>query len=185
MPPRRSLSDRIRACTACSLHAGCNGPVPYRGPAPARYAIVGEAPGREEDKKGEPFIGPAGKLLDQYLARVGLDSAEAFVCNTVCCFPYGTPKEEHVLACRQNLRDQLVLAEAPHVLLLGKVAFNVFWPGESIMQRHGASQSHTDGLVNLTLFATYHPAAVLRNRALGLAWRRDLEEFADMVNHDR
>ena len=107
--------------------------------------------------------------------------ADAFVCNTVSCFPHGRPGLKHIAACRKNLRDQIVLSEAPYILLLGKVAFNVFWPDESIMRLHGATQSHSYEDLTLTLFATFHPAAVLRNKALARAWRLDLEEFAGMV----
>ena len=179
---RQAVRRQILACTACGLHAQCEGPVPFRGPTPAPWAIMGEAPGGVEDLEGRPFVGPSGALLERMLARVGLDMSEAFVFNTVSCYPHGTPRPEHIAACRQNMRNQLVLSMAPYVLLLGKVAFNVFWPEESIMRLHGATQSHTDGDASLTLFATFHPAAVLRNRALTRAWRLDLEEFAEMVN---
>lgn len=181
MSERSRLRRRIKNCTACRLHSQCSGPVPFRGPSPALYAVVGEAPGRTEDERGEPFVGPAGALLEDTLVKAGLHLRDAFICNTVSCFPHGTPKQEHIDACYPNLRDQLALSLAPYLLVLGAVAYSVFKPEASIMRDHGQYWSVTHDELTLTVFPTYHPAAVLRNRALKRAWRHDLECFAAMV----
>lgn len=84
-PARLLLRERILDCTACDLHSTSSGPVPFSGPAPASYAIVGEAPGAEEDLRGEPFLGKSGQLLRRMLEGAGLDPVEAFIANTVSC----------------------------------------------------------------------------------------------------
>jgi uracil-DNA glycosylase len=178
---RIQLQRRIKSCTACLLHKQCEGPVPFRGPVPALFSVVGEAPGRQEDQWGKPFIGPAGQLLDEYLTKAGLSLRDAFICNTVSCFPHGTPRREHIEACAQNLRDQLVLAMSPYILILGAIAYSVFKPEASIMRDHGRHWTVTKEELAVTLFPTYHPAAILRNHALKRAWRLDLEDFAALV----
>lgn len=181
MSERRELRRRIEGCTSCLLYKQCEGPVPFRGPTPALFSVVGEAPGRQEDQQGKPFVGPSGQLLDQYLTKAGLNLRDALICNTVSCFPHGTPRREHIEACAKNMRDQLVLAMSPYILILGAIAYSVFKPEASIMRDHGQHWSVTKEELTITLFPTFHPSAVLRNQSLKRAWRLDLENFAALI----
>ena len=175
---RLELRERILECTECDLHAKTRGPVPFSGPVPATYAIVGEAPGAEEDKGGEPFVGRAGQLLRKHLIESGLDPAQAFICNSVSCFPNGTPRPGSVAACRQNLWDQLTLSQAPLILTLGSIAMNAFRPDLRMTMAHGQTFSIDGGR---TVFAGFHPAAALRRPDWHDAFTEDLKRFGQAV----
>lgn len=144
--------------------------------------MLGEAPGRVEDERGEPFVGPAGKLLRKHLVAAGLDPREMAFINTVCCYPARTPTSEEVDACHGNFLAQLTLVRPEFVLVLGAVALNSLRPGARISEIRG--QPWTRSLLaggRRVYFPTYHPAAVLRNRLLTRVWRTDLENFQRLV----
>lgn len=176
---RLELRERILGCEACDLHATSSGPVPFSGPTPADFAIVGEAPGADEDKGGEPFIGRAGQLLRHHLGEAGLDVARAFICNTVSCYPNGTPRPASIGACRQNLWDQLALARVSMILALGSVALASFRPDLRITMAHGQTFGLPDGR---TVFTTFHPAAALRRTDWEREMATDLLRFGAAVS---
>jgi DNA polymerase len=178
MVNRLELRERILGCEACDLHASSSGPVPFSGPAPAAFAIVGEAPGAEEDKGGAPFLGRAGQLLRHHLGEAGLDPAQAFICNTVSCYPNGTPRPASIGACRQNLWDQLELSRATIILALGSVALGSFRPDLRMTMAHGQTFALRDGR---TVFTTFHPAAALRRTDWDEAMQTDLLRFGAAV----
>jgi uracil-DNA glycosylase family 4 len=174
-----SVRTTIVECTKCELHKVGNGPVPYRG-KPSTIMVVGEAPGRQEDAVGKPFIGPAGKLLWTHLKSVGIERSAVFVANAVCCWPQGTPTKDQVYACRGNLHRQVSLCRPRHVLALGRTAAWSLGKRDVTMgQMHGTS-FELAWLVPepVTVFVTYHPAAVLRDRTMLRSWRQDLRRFA-------
>lgn len=172
------LRERILDCKACELHSTSSGPVPFSGPAPATYAIVGEAPGAEEDKGGAPFLGRSGQLLRKYLVTGGLNPEEAFIANTVSCYPQGTPRPGSIAACRQNLRDQLAFSQATTILALGSVALGAFRPDLRMTAAHGQTFSLADGR---TVFTTFHPAAALRRTDWDEAMSADLIRFGQAI----
>lgn len=178
MTERLELRERILDCTACELHSTSCGPVPFSGPAPASFAIVGEAPGAEEDKGGQPFVGRSGQLLRKYLVDAGLEPDQAFICNTVSCFPHGTPSPASIAACRQNLRDQLDFARVSTILTLGSVALGAFRPDLRMTAAHGQTFALPDGR---TVFSTYHPAAALRRADWDEALSTDLLRFGRAI----
>lgn len=164
---RYELRSTIRSCTACDLHTRCNSPVPFSGPAPSEVAVVGEAPGRTEDEAGEPFVGPAGKELRQWLDEAGLDeNAVAFV-NAVCCYPNRTPTSKERDACGDNLRAQLSFISPGYTLVVGGVALSSLFSASVRMGEIRGLWFRTNrGVEGLRALATWHPAAVLRNPAL-------------------
>lgn len=176
------VREKILSCTNCELHKVGNGPVPFRG-KPSEVMIIGEAPGRREDEKGRPFCGPAGVLLWRELEKVGIDKVGVFAANAVCCYPQGTPTPDEQYACRGNLYRQVKLCRPRYILALGKTANTTFHLNPIIGQLHGNwySVSWFDGIY-IDVMPTYHPAAVLRNKALTRAWRQDLRAFAEEVN---
>lgn len=182
--PRLAITESVVSCENCTLHAQCSGPVPFYGPSPSTIAIIGEAPGEEEDTAGRPFIGPAGQMIRKHLTEVGIDPEAVFWCNTVSCWPHGTPKAEHVEACRTNVADQLNLAKPKWVLLLGKTALQAWRPDIEI--GHGRSRPFWPRTQSpeITFFATYHPAAALRKRVYEMELHDDVVKFAEMVAKD-
>lgn len=172
------VRQQILDCTRCALHRVSSCPVPWSGPLSASVAVLGEAPGEVEDQSGEPFVGPSGQLLRKTLTKVGFDVAELAFMNVVCCYPARTPREEEVAACRPNLTGQLRVVAPRWVLVVGGIALRALGQDERISAVRGEpwDRSLKDGGVR-TYFPVFHPAAVLRNRALYGGWCRDLEDF--------
>jgi DNA polymerase len=162
-PDWASLAEVNRPCVACSELAATRrhvvvGDVPAGRP---RFALVGEAPGAQEDETGHPFVGRSGALLDLLLAEAGLDRGEAAVLNVVKCRPPGnrTPKAPEVARCSGWLRRQLDLLQPPVVVALGLSAAKWFLgPRTVLAQVRG--RSHDVG--GRSVWATYHPSAAIR-----------------------
>jgi uracil-DNA glycosylase family 4 len=146
-----------------------------RGSDAARIMLIGEAPGRDEDLQGKPFVGRAGKMLDLMLAAIGLAEAQVYITNTVYWRPPGnrTPTPEEVEACAPFLRRQIELLH-PDVLVLlgGAAAKNLLDVTEGIMRLRGKWLSYSCGDRDIATMATLHPAYLLRNpEAKRYAWR--------------
>lgn len=171
---RAKVRADIHACRRCELRDGCTRPVPFAGPSPTRLAIVGEAPGAEEDKVNRPFVGASGRSIRSLLSSHRIDPSTCMILNTVCCRPpaNATPKTPHLSACRDNLEAQLALADPDFVLLLGATALSAIRPDLKVTQVHGhpfvpAIQGKS-ALPNPytrrpVYFPTFHPAAGLRD----------------------
>jgi uracil-DNA glycosylase len=173
---RLEVIEQILTCTNCALVDQCSSPVPFRGD-PSRIAVVGEAPGETEDRVGKPFVGPAGRLLGRLLHDVGLDEPMGVI-NTVCCFPHGTPELEHVVACAHNKWTQIDYLNPTYILLLGNVALKGM--------RRDLSISHARArpflVQNRICYATYHPAAALRNGSYEQIMVDDLLSFHSLLD---
>ncbi len=160
----------------CGLHATRTQAVPGVGPCPADIMIVGEAPGFNEDRQGEPFVGAAGKLLDTLLARIGLGRADVYITNVLKCRPPQNrdPMPNEVESCSPYLARQLALIKPKVVLVLGRHALERLLPGQgSISRVHGSLVRRGD----VAYVPLYHPAAALHNGALVA----DLETDFDRV----
>jgi len=156
------VAARVRACTRCGLCQGRTNAVPGEGSGASRILLVGEAPGRNEDKTGRPFCGAAGKVLDQALAEARIARADAFVTSIVKCRPPGnrdpTPAEKE--ACRPYLLEQ-VEALRPRVLVaLGRHGLHGLQGGiaTDFASLAGTFQSTPFGI---PVFVSLHPAAVI------------------------
>ncbi|HUZ86307.1 MAG TPA: uracil-DNA glycosylase [Candidatus Baltobacterales bacterium] len=170
------LHDTIRSCKNCGLHATRTQAVPGEGPCPADVMIVGEAPGFNEDRQGEPFVGAAGKLLDTLLARISLSRSEVFITNVLKCRPpmNRDPMPNEAEACSPYLARQLELIKPKVVLILGRHALERLMPGQgSISRVHGSLIKRGD----VAYVPLYHPAAALHNGSLVA----DLEHDFDLV----
>lgn len=166
----------IRSCKNCGLHATRTQAVPGIGPSPADIMIVGEAPGFNEDRQGEPFVGAAGKLLDTLLARIGLSRGDVYITNVLKCRPpmNRDPMPNEAEACSPYLARQLELVRPKVVLILGRHALERLIPGHgSISRVHGSLVKRGD----VAYVPLYHPAAALHNGALVA----DLEHDFDRV----
>lgn len=175
----REVEESIASCTRCHLSRCDVAPVPFRGPPSARVAVIAEAPGKVENQVGKPLVGPAGQLLDSCLSEVGLDLTDIMYFNVVSCLPYGTPTDNEIAACRINLEHQLLICQAKHVLLLGRIALQSFIPGAKVTRLRGTAFEQ-DGK---TYFAALHPSAILRGSSK-TEWVADLEAFARLVKED-
>ena len=146
-----------------------------RGSDTARLMLIGEAPGRDEDLQGKPFVGRAGKLLDRMLASIGLSEEHVYITNTVYWRPPGnrTPTPEEIEACAPFLVRQIELLDpAVLVLLVGAAAKSILRTSEGIMRLRGKSLSYDCAGRAVPTLATLHPAYLLRNpEAKRLAWR--------------
>src|SRR2546425_4910410 len=146
------------------------------GPCPADIMIVGEAPGFNEDREGDPFVGAAGKLPDTLLSRIGLGCSDVYITNVFKCRPPQNrdPMPNEVESCSPYLARQLSLVKPKVVLVLGRHALERLLPGQgSISRIHGSLVRRGD----VAYVPLFHPAAALHNGALGA----DLEHDFDRV----
>ena len=173
-----SLADieaALKRFEGCGLKATAKNLCFYRGAERARLMIVGEAPGRDEDLAGKPFVGRAGMLLDKMLAAIGLSEKDVHITNIVYWRPPGnrTPTPQEALACRPFLERQAALV-APDVVLAigGAAAKQLFDVTDGIMRIRGKWRQIELGGHNARAMATLHPAYLLRTPAAkGMAWR--------------
>jgi DNA polymerase len=169
------LQAMLAAFDGCALKATAKNLCFYRGAAQARLMLIGEAPGRDEDLQGKPFVGRAGQLLDKMLAAIGLSEANAHITNIVYWRPPGnrTPTPQEAQVCRPFLERQVELVAPDLVLLLGGAAANhILGATEGIMRIRGKWREVVLGERKVRAIATLHPAYLLRTPAAKrLAWR--------------
>lgn len=198
---RLPIRAQILTCTNCSLSSQCRSPVPFSGMNPNPYVVIGEAPGKVEDDRGEPFVGPAGSLLRRAIDKVfkGEMSDYFSYLNAVSCYPPSTPTVKQVRACRDNLEGQLEVLRPRYGLVCGGTALGAFLPDEKARTRLNTSvvpPATVSALRGLWLemkrewgtwyaLVVWHPAAVLREGGLGVGKGQelllDLEKFRDVV----
>ena len=183
---RKDLRLKIMNCEICDLGKCDNhGPVPFRG-RPGSTMILGEAPGKVEDRQGKPFIGPAGLLLWDELHKVGIDEDQVFIANSVCCWPNREdkrPTEAEMYACRGFLYEQIKYCDPVVILALGATANITLGRTQSLGQIRGEWYTFpwfrsSEG-IEIEVLPTWHPSFLLRNRSHMREWRHDLKEFAD------
>lgn len=173
-----TLEDSIRQCTRCGLCAGRTHAVPGVGDRNARWLFVGEGPGRQEDAQGEPFIGPAGKLLDNMLRALGLArGANTYIANIVKCRPTGAdgrdrpPTADEISTCMPYLTRQIALIQPEVIVALGKTAA-VSLLGLPVDTALGGLRGKAHDYAGVPVVVTYHPAYLLRQPAdKAKSWR--------------
>jgi uracil-DNA glycosylase family 4 len=158
-----ALKAAVAGCRACALHQRRNNTVFGVGDEQADWLFVGEGPGAEEDEQGEPFVGQAGKLLDNMLASIGLLRGEnVYIANVVKCRPPGNrnPMSEEAAACDGYLQRQIKLIQPRLIVALGKISANHLLGREASIASLRGRLHETHGI---PLIVTYHPAYLLRN----------------------
>lgn len=172
-------SIRNAKCTDCVLHVDAQSVCLIGdGPVPARFMVVGEAPGFREDEVSRPFSGASGRLLDEVLASYKLNRDDAFVTNVVKCRPPDnrTPKKPEFDACRHYIEEEVEAVKPEFMLLLGNSALKLI-KKSGIMKQRGTWNEYQGART----LATVHPAAVLRNPSLKRVFESDIREFSRVV----
>lgn len=165
------LAERVKACTDCRLSQGRNLAVPGEG-KDGSILFVGEGPGWHEDQMGRPFVGPAGKFLEELLGSIGLKREEVFITNMVKCRPPGNrdPLPDEIETCRKYLDRQIELLRPRAIVSLGRHSLARFFPGKTISQVHGSWRKEDSTIY----FAMYHPAAALHQGSLRKVIQEDI-----------
>ncbi len=162
LPDLDAVAKMIAACEKCGLHVSRNLTVPGEGDPHAGFVVVGEAPGATEDETGRPFVGRAGKLLDDILKAIGFQREQVFICNVLKCRPPGNrdPEPLEVAACSPFLHRQLALVKPRVILAMGRpAAATLLGSNASLADLRQKMHSYR----GIPLIVTYHPAALLRN----------------------
>ncbi|MGD9000516.1 MAG: uracil-DNA glycosylase [Granulosicoccaceae bacterium] len=160
----QQLQTAVAQCTACALHASRTNTVFGVGDPQARFMVIGEAPGAEEDRQGEPFVGRAGKLLDAMLLAIGFKREQVFIANILKCRPPNNrdPRPEEVLQCQPYLRRQIELIQPAVILAVGRVAAqNLLGIDSPMKDMRGQDYTYAD--TGIPVVVTYHPAYLLRS----------------------
>ena len=158
------LQAAVAACTKCELHKGRIQTVFGVGNVRAEWMIIGEAPGAEEDKQGEPFVGRAGKLLNSMLRAIGLQREQVFIANILKCRPPNNrdPSPEEVACCEAYLKRQIAMIKPKIILAVGRIAAqNLLKIDTPIGQMRGLRYEFPG--TNIPVVVTYHPAYLLRS----------------------
>ena len=174
------LEDACANCNNCKLNETRNNVVFGVGNKTADIMLIGEGPGEQEDLKGEPFVGAAGKLLDGMLSIIDLDRTNTYIANIVKCRPPRNrdPQPEEQEACIGYLRNQVALVKPRILICLGAVAAKrIIDPGFRITREHG-SWYHRNGM---WIMAIYHPSALLRDLSKRPETFEDLIRIRDKV----
>ncbi len=177
------FEERIKNCTKCELHKHRTKFVFGNGNPYARIMLIGEAPGREEDLEGAPFVGKAGKLLNKLLSEVGIDrERDVYITNVVKCRPLNNrdPKDNEILTCKPYLDFQVKVISPSLIVALGRYSAGLLSarPPEKALQNRGKI---IESIYKIPLLITYHPAAGLRNEQLVPIIKSDLEKIKDYL----
>ncbi len=164
------IEQVVQTCQRCQLAGGRTHAVPGEGPATADYMFIGEGPGFHEDRQGRPFVGAAGKFLEELLASIGLTREQVYITNVVKCRPPGNrdPLPEELSACAPYLDRQIELIQPRVIVTLGRFSMYRYFPGTSISKIHGQPKRVGKFLV----VPMFHPAAALHQPK----WRPLVEE---------
>src|SRR3970040_2695502 len=177
------IASEVNVCKKCKLHSGRKKAVPGEGPANADIMFICEGPGFHENEQGRPFVGAAGKFLDQLLAQAGVTRADVFIGNVVKCRPPGNrdPLPEELAACDVHLEAQIKAINPSIIVTLGRFSMNKFIPGAKISAIHGQMRKVGDRFV----IPMFHPAAALHQAALKPAILADFAKLAELLKQVR
>ncbi len=180
----RAFGELVAGCTKCALAEGRTQVVFGAGDPDSDLMFVGEAPGFHEDKQGIPFVGAAGKLLEQLLEGIGLSRGEVYIANVLMCRPPGNrdPLPEEIQACESHLWRQIELIEPRVVATLGNFATKLLSGRPTGITRvHGQEQEVTLGGRRVLLYPIYHPAAALYTPRMLEVLKSDFARLPELI----
>jgi len=174
-----ALNQQIAACQKCILHKSRVKAVPGVGPQKADIMFIGEAPGFHENQRGLPFVGAAGKFLDDLLEKIDLRREDVFITNVVKCRPPGNrdPQSSEIEACRSYLDRQIALIQPKMIITLGRFSMARYFPNAKISQIHGKPRK-IEGVI---YYPMYHPAAALHQPSLRRIVEEDMLKIPELL----
>lgn len=173
------LYQEIERCQDCELGKHRTKVVPGEGPEKTSILFIGEAPGWHEDQQGRPFVGPAGKYLEELLASINLRREQVYIANVIKCRPPGNrdPLPGEIQACSKWLIRQIELIHPKIIITLGRYSMAKYFPNQSISQIHGKARKQ-DGVI---YYAMYHPAAALHQGSLRKTIEADMAKIPQIL----
>ena len=173
--PLEIIQEKVKTCEKCDLCITRKNAVPGKGNQNADVVFIGEAPGKNEDLHGEPFIGIAGKKLNDALENVGLTRNSVYITNIVKCRPPKNriPNDHEKTMCSDYLEGELAIINPKIICLLGSTSYYSILGGKEISKNHGKFV-YKD---NRTYFITFHPAATIYNQKLGKVFKNDIRKL--------
>lgn len=171
----KELEEQIKDCKKCKLCNNRHNIVLGTGNRQAKIMFIGEGPGADEDIQGEPFVGKAGKLMDQAFKGIGLNREEVYIANIVKCRPpqNRNPEQDEIDSCIDYLRTQVMLVKPEIIVLLGSVALKAILGKEYSITSSRGKWVEKKGIRYLP---TFHPAALLRDESKKIFFWKDLKE---------
>jgi DNA polymerase len=175
--------DEFKDCQQCTLCRERTKIVLGTGNPFAKVVFIGEGPGREEDLKGLPFVGPAGEILERMLKKMGFTRREVYITNIVKCRPpqNRNPQEEEITSCAPLLEKQLKIIQPKYIFCLGKVAANTLLKNDATL---GSLRKNIYASFGAKMFVTYHPAALLREQSLFWDVFEDMKLFRQVYDKE-
>ncbi|HZD57665.1 MAG TPA: uracil-DNA glycosylase [Anaerolineales bacterium] len=176
----KQVANETAVCTKCELHFSRKNAVPGEGPSNADILFIGEGPGFHENEQGRPFVGAAGRLLEDLLNSIGMSREQVFITNVVKCRPPGNrdPRPEEIETCTSNYLDRQIQAINPKVIVtLGRYSMGLYLPNAKISDVHGQALKVRGRLV----VPMYHPAAALHQASLKPIVERDFASLPDLI----
>jgi uracil-DNA glycosylase len=179
-----AIQAAIEACQNCALAQSCTRKVPGKGNQQANLLIIGEAPGRDEDLQGKPFVGRAGQLLDRMLKAIDLEPSQVYITNILKCRPPNNrdPKPEETQACAPFLRAQIQQLQPQVIFAVGRISAQTLLQDQSPLGRLRSKQYVLPDS-DIPLLVTYHPAYLLRNPAEKAKVWQDLKSLKRLLQH--
>lgn len=178
------LNARMILECPCKLRETAIQAVPGDGNPDADILFIGEAPGKNEDEQGKPFVGAAGKFLSEMLASIGMQREDIYITNVVKYRPPNNrdPEPDEIADCMPWLHKQIALIEPKIIITLGRHALEHFVPGKKISEVHGhAFRRHFDDIGDQVFFALYHPAAALYNGSMRSTLLSDFQKIPKII----
>jgi uracil-DNA glycosylase family 4 len=175
----KQVAQEVSVCTKCKLHFSRKLAVPGEGPANAEIMFIGEGPGFHENEQGRPFVGAAGRFLDELLNNIGFKRSDVFITNIVKCRPPGNrdPEAEEIASCNEYLERQILAINPKVIVTLGRFSMGRFLPNAKISDVHGQAMKVKGRLV----VAMYHPAAALHQHSLKSTVEEDFSHLPEMI----
>lgn len=176
----KAVAQEAAVCTRCELHYSRKNAVPGEGPDDASMMLIGEGPGFHENEQGRPFVGAAGKFLEELLSSIGMKRSDVFITNVVKCRPPGNrdPLPDELAACSDYLERQIQAVNPKVIVTLGRYSMARFLPNAKISEVHGQAMQVRGHLV----VAMYHPAAALHQVSLKPVLERDFARLPELIS---
>jgi uracil-DNA glycosylase len=175
----KQIAQEVSVCTQCALHFSRKLAVPGEGPTHAEILFIGEGPGFHENEQGRPFVGQAGKFLDELLGSIHMNRSEVFITNVVKCRPPGNrdPLPEELTACNSYLERQIQAINPKVIVTLGRFSMAHFLPNAKISSIHGQAMN----VRGRVIIAMYHPAAALHQQSLKSTIVEDFSHLPELI----